>query len=166
MEKKTIAILAIAAAGTAALGACIAKCASSDKDEEMKSKGVEPIDFDDDEDDDDWDDDLDDDWDDDDDLWDGEWDDLGGSTETEEDRDRIYENAASNIQRALKKYDVSAKDKDAPAVAVDMVNSYCKALSNSGTKSLNIEITFGDRDRDPDNYSKVRYGANDNEGDE
>ena len=155
MEKKTLAILAIAAAGTAALGACIAKCASNDKNEEKESKGVEPIDFDDD---------FDDDWDDDDDLWDGEWDDLGwddlgGSTETEEDRDRIYENAASNIQRVLKKYDVSDKDKDAPAIAVDMVKSYCKALSNSSTKSLNIEIAFGDQDSD--NYSKVRYGAND-----
>ena len=151
MEKKTIAILAIAAAGTAALGACIAKCASNDKNEEKESKGVEPIDFDDD----DWDDDG---------IWDGEWDDLGGNAETEEDRDRIYENAASNIQRALKKYDVSAKDKDAPAVAVDMVSSYCKALSDNNTKSLNIEITFGDRDSD--NHNKVRYGANDNEGDE
>lgn len=163
MEKKTIAILAIAAAGTAALGACIAKCASNDKNEEKESKGVEPIDFDD-EDDDDWDDDLDDNWDEDDDLWDDlwddlGWDDLGGSTETEEDRDRIYENAASNIQRLLKKYDVSDKDKDAPAIAVDMVKSYCKALSNSSTKSLNIEIAFGDQDSD--NYSKVRYGAND-----
>ena len=155
MEKKTLAILAIAAAGTAALGACIAKCASNDKNEEKESKGVEPIDFDDD---------FDDDWDDDDDLWDGEWDDLGwddlgGSTETEEDRDRIYENAASNIQRVLKKYDVSDKDKDAPAIAVDMVKSYCKALSNNSAKSLNIEIAFGDQDSD--NYSKVRYGAND-----
>lgn len=159
MEKKTIAILAIAAAGTAALGACIAKCASNDKNEEKESKGAEPIDFDDEDDDDDWDDDLDDDWDEDDDLWDGEWDDLGGSTETEEDRDRIYENAASNIQRVLKKYDVSDKDKDAPAIAVDMVKSYCKALSNNSAKSLNIEIAFGDQDSD--NYSKVRYGAND-----
>ena len=155
MEKKTIAILAIAAAGTAALGACIAKCASNDKNEEKESKGVEPIDFDEDDDDD---------WGDDDGIWDGEWDDLGGNAETEEDRDRIYENAASNIQRALKKYDVSAKDKDAPAVAVDMVSSYCKALSDNNTKSLNIEITFGDRDSD--NHNKVRYGANDNEGDE
>ena len=150
MEKKTIAILAIAAAGTAALGACIAKCASNDKNEEKESKGAEPIDFDDEDDDD---------WDEDDDLWDGEWDDLGGSTETEEDRDRIYENAASNIQRVLKKYDVSDKDKDAPAIAVDMVKSYCKALSNNSAKSLNIEIAFGDQDSD--NYSKVRYGAND-----
>lgn len=163
MEKKTLAILAIAAAGTAALGACIAKCASNDKNEEKESKGVKPIDFDD-EDDGYMYDDLDDDWDDDDDLWDGEWDDLGGSTETEEDRDRIYENAASNIQRALKKYDVSAKDKDAPAIAVDMVKSYCRALSNSSAKSINIEIAFGDRDSD--DYSKVYYDANDNEGDE
>ena len=135
MEKKTIAILAIAAAGTAALGACIAKCASSDKGEEKKSKGVEPIDFDDD-------DDI---WNDDD--WEGEWDDLDASTETKEDRDLIYENAAENVKQILKRYDIAAQDTNAPGIAVDLIDSYCKAL-NDNSDSLNIDIKFRDADSD------------------